>query len=313
MNVRLLTPLLLSLTSLFQLAAPAADAARQARPARAATLSDLRPRLQEIAAASGGRVGAAVEVLETGDAVSVEPEGRFPMQSVYKLPIAMAVLQRVDSGRLKLDEKVRVAPEELVPGTMHSPLRDKNPKGGFEVSLRELLRAMMIESDGTACDVLLRVVGGATRVDEYLRGLGLDEVKVATTEKEMSAGPDVQYRNWATPRGMLKLLRTLHEGRGLAAESRALLLQLMADSVTGPRRLKGMLPAGTLVAHKTGTSGTVGGLTRATNDVGIITLPDGRHLAVAVFVSDSKADADTREGTIARIARAAWDASARPN
>ncbi len=81
----------------------------------------------------------------------------------------------------------------------------------------------------------------------------------------------------------------------------------MFASVPGPRRIPGLLPAGTRVAHKTGTSRTLGGLTRATNDVGIVLLPDARHLAVAVFVADSQADEATREGVIARVARAAWD------
>ena len=81
----------------------------------------------------------------------------------------------------------------------------------------------------------------------------------------------------------------------------------MAASNTGPRRLKGLLPTGTVVAHKTGTSGTENGETAATNDIGIITLPNGRHIAIAVFVSDSPADEGTREGVIARIAKAAWD------
>lgn len=303
MNVRLSTALLLTIAFLPQ----------HARPAQQQPLSALRPRLQEIADTSKGRVGAAVALLETGDEVSLDAEGRFPMQSVYKLPISMAVLRLADAGTLKLDDKIRVTADDIVPARMHSPLRDKHPQGGVEVSVRELLRLAMVESDGTASDVLLRVAGGAGRVGEYLRGLGVEEVTVATTETAMAAASDVQYRNWATPRGMLKLLRTLHEGRGLSAESRALLLRLMTESITGPRRLKGMLPEGTAVAHKTGTSGTVDGLTRATNDVGIITLPDGRHLAVVVFVADSTAPAPVREGVIARIARAAWDHHVRPN
>jgi beta-lactamase class A len=202
---------------------------------------------------------------------------------------------------------VRVDAGDLLPRKAHSPLRDKYPRGGVELSVGELLRATLVESDGTASDVLLRLVGGPARADEYLRGLGLEGVVVATTEKEMTSGEMVQYRNWATPLAMLQLLRALDEGRGLSAEARALLLRLMAESVTGPRRLKGLLPAGTVVAHKTGTSDTSGGLTRATNDIGIITLPDGRHLAVAVFVSDARADEKTRERVIARIARASWD------
>jgi len=303
MNVRLLTALLLTIAFLPQ----------HARPERQRSLSELRPRLQEIADTSKGRVGASVALLETGDEVALNADGRFPMQSVYKLPIAMAVLRLADAGSLKLGDMINVTADDIVPEKMHSPLREKHPKGGFEISVAELLRVMMVESDGTASDVLLRVAGGPERVGEYLRGLGLEEVSVATSEKAMAAGPEVQYRNWATPRGMLKLLKAVHEGRGLSAESRALLLRLMTESVTGPRRLKGMLPEGTSVAHKTGTSGTVGGLTRATNDVGIITLPDGRHLAVVVFVADSTAPAEVREGVIARIARAAWDLHTRTN
>jgi beta-lactamase class A len=99
----------------------------------------------------------------------------------------------------------------------------------------------------------------------------------------------------------------LHEEKVLSPESRALLTRLMIDTPTGPKRIKGLLPKGTMVVHKTGTSNTVSGITAATNDIGIITLPNGKHLAVAVFVSDSKADRETREGVIARIAKSAYD------
>jgi beta-lactamase class A len=103
------------------------------------------------------------------------------------------------------------------------------------------------------------------------------------------------------------LLRALDERHGLSEGSQALLLKLMIESPTGAKRLKGLLPAGTVVAHKTGTSGTQRGITAATNDIGIITLPNKRHVAIAVFVSDSPADAATREEVIAKVARAVWD------
>jgi beta-lactamase class A len=246
-------------------------------------------------------------LLEGGEVISVGGGARFPMQSVYKLPIGMALLRRVDEGALKLDARVRVEASDLVPAKSYSPIRDKYPRGGAELSVGELLRAMLVESDGTASDILLRLDGGPARVNQFLRGLGVSGVVVATTEALMTSGELVQYRNHSTPLAMLALLRALYEGRGLSAQSRALLLQLMTESVTGPHRLKGLLPAGTPVAHKTGTSGTEHGLTRATNDAGIITLPDGRHLFVVVFVSDSTADEATRELVIAKIARAAWD------
>ena len=229
------------------------------------------------------------------------------MQSVYKWPIAMTLLNQVDQGKLTLEQKMRVEERDLVPAAIYSPLRDKYPHGGVELSVRELLHDAIVVSDGMASDMLLRLVGGAERVNTYLQELGVTGVVVATTEKEMASGDEVQYRNWAQPEALTGLLRAFYEGRGLSTQSRALLMQLMMETNTGPHRIKGNLPAGTIVAHKTGTSGTSKGLARATNDVGLITLPDGRHLAVAVFVSDSKATEEVREGIIAQIARAAYD------
>lgn len=263
--------------------------------------------MEEVAGETGGPVGAAAVIIEGGHVVSFNGTRRFPMQSVYKLPIGMAVLRAVDEGRLRLIQKIKVRPEDLAPERLHSPLRDNNPQGA-ELTLRELVRLMIAESDGTASDVLLELAGGPEKVNAYLRGLGVEGVNVETTERAMAQGDEqVQYRNWATPESMLTLLRALQEGRGLSRASRGLLLDFMLKSTPGPRRLKDMLPAGTPVAHKTGTSNTIEGVTRATNDVGIITLPDGRHMAVVVFVSDTKADADVREGVIAKTARAAWD------
>src|SRR5213079_1001602 len=103
------------------------------------------------------------------------------------------------------------------------------------------------------------------------------------------------------------LLAALQYQGGLSRESQGLLLKLMIEAIPGANRLKGELPAGTVVAHKTGTGGTQKGITSATNDIGIITRPDGRHRAVAAFVSDSTADDDTRDAIIARLAKAAWD------
>jgi beta-lactamase class A len=264
-------------------------------------------RLEQIAGSVDGKIGAAALVVETGERAGVRSGERFPMQSVYKFPIAMAVLHLVDAGRLKLDEEIKVARAELVPKALHSPIRDAHPEGNFRMPLRDLLRFAIAESDGTASDVLMRVAGGCEPVMRYLLGLGIEGVAVATTEMELSRGQMVQYRNWATPDAMADLLSALQKGAGLSPESRQLLLQWMTESSPGPKRIKGLLPPGTVVAHETGTSGTDDGLTRATNDVGLMTLRDGRHAAVVVFVSDSRAPLEAREGAIAKIARAAWD------
>jgi beta-lactamase class A len=268
--------------------------------------SDLKQQMEVISRTARGKVGAAVLMIETGESVALNGSRHFPMQSVYKLPIAMAVLRSVDQGAIRLEQKVPVSPSEMVPAGVHSPIRDKYPEG-VDLSVADLLRFNVSESDGTACDVLLHLVGGSRAVNDYLRGIGVRSLVVATTESEMGRNRKAQYRNWASPEAAVELLRALHESRGLSAAGRSRLLKLMIETATGPRRIKGLLPAGTVVAHKTGTSGTVDGFTAATNDIGLVTMPDGRHLAVAVFVSDSAAGDAVRELVIAKIALAAYN------
>lgn len=268
--------------------------------------SELEKQIAEIAAAARGRVGVKTEVLETGESVSLLAGEKFPMQSVYKLPIGMAVLRRVDEGKLKLDEKIRVEKSEYVARGMLSPLRDENPNGA-EVTVAELLRLAVSVSDGTASDVLMRLASGASAVQSFLGEIKVGEIMVVNPEKDFSADWQTQYRNWATPAGAVELLRAVHEKRGLSAESNALLMKLLTETKTKPNRLKGLLPKDAIVAHKTGSSGSREGITAATNDIGIINLPNGKHLAIAVFVSDSPADEKTREAVIAKIAKAAWD------
>lgn len=256
-------------------------------------LLSLATQLADVAAAARGKVGFAAEIVESGERIGIAEDGHFPMQSVYKLPIAMAVLR---SGR-SLEERVRVEAADLVTN-MGSPLREQYPRG-LTLTVRELMRWALVDSDGTASDVLLRLAGGPAAVERFVRRLGVAEMAIATSERTMGADAKAQYRNWCSPRAALQLLR--------AAQHDALLIDLMTQSRTGSKRLKARLPAGTVVAHKSGTSGTVAGMAAATNDIGLVTLPDGRHLAVAAFVSDSPADEATREGVIAGLARAAWD------
>jgi beta-lactamase class A len=248
-------------------------------------------------------VGFTATVLETGESVSLNGDQRFPMQSVYKFPIAMAVLDRVDRGKLKLDQKIRVKTSDIVRG---SQILDQKSIG-LEFTLAQLLKYMVSDSDNTACDVLLRLVGEPKIVTQYLRGLGVKDIVVANTEQELRQNPAVQYRNDATPDAAVGLLRTFHEGKGLSKSSQALLRRWMTETTTGKQRIKGLLPNGTVVAHKTGTSATVKGVTAATNDVGLVTLPNGQNLAIAIFVSDSTAEAAIREQSIAQVTRTVWD------
>ncbi|MDQ4122041.1 MAG: class A beta-lactamase [Acidobacteriota bacterium] len=267
--------------------------------------TDLNEQIERIAENSGGRVGVAAAILETGETVFSNSRDRFPMQSVYKLPIGMAVLSQVDAGKIKLNQKLRIEKADILKTSRI--LTVENYRNGTEQTIEELLRLMVSESDNTASDALLKLVGGPDSVMQFLNKNRISGIEVANYEKEFAGNSKVQYNNWATPEAAVELLRALHEARGLSQRSRSLLLKFMTDSPTGPRRLKWLLTKDAIVAHKTGTSGTKNGLTAATNDIGIITLPSGRHLAIAVFVSDSRADEAAREETIAKIARAVWD------
>jgi beta-lactamase class A len=269
-------------------------------------LAGMGQSVRQIASQADGRVGAAVCLIETGQAFALAGDERFPMQSVYKVPIALALLHEVDAGGLRIDQVVDVTPSQLQPASLYSPIRQKFPAGA-RLTLRQLIGYAVSQSDNVASDILLGLAGGPERVTARLRSLGIDEVTVATTERQMDADPAAQHRNWATPRGAVGMLAVLHAGAGLSPASQAVLREAMVSTVTGPGRIKGLLPPGTVVAHKTGTSGTLAGRAAATNDIGIVTLADGRHLAVAVFVADSAADLAKRESVIARIARAAYD------
>jgi beta-lactamase class A len=280
---------------------------RVASPAKATGCGPdaLRQQMEQSAAQASGRVGAAVLLVETGEAVALNGEQRFPMQSVYKVPIAMLVLHQVDNGKLSLEQKVKVEPKDFV-SFREFTIQGQFPQGA-ELTVKEILRFMISESDGTACDVLMRLVGGPHEVTKFLRDQNIQDIVVANYEREMAGDQSLPAQNWTTPVAMTQLLKILQEGRGISADNRTLLLELMRTSRPGRKRLKGLLPPNTDVAHKTGSGRTVDGIASATNDVGLVTLPDGRHLSIAVFVADSKANEPKREATIAALARAGWD------
>jgi beta-lactamase class A len=284
-----------------------AQANTSGSPAAAPTPDpELQKRLAEIAKSANGKVGVCAAAIETGQMVSLNESDHFAMQSVVKVPISMAVLKKVEEGKLKLDEKIGVTKDDMVPANMHSPLRDANPNG-FEMTVRELIRQAISESDGTASDVLQRIAGGGKGVQAYIDSIGLKGIHIELTHKEFSGKFDLQYVNWATPAGAVDLLKKLYGGQGISKENRELLLKFMTESNNPPNRMLAGLPKGTAVAHKTGSGGTQNGITSATNDIGIITMPNGDHIALAVFVGDAKVDLPARENVIAQITKAIFD------
>src|SRR3954453_12780180 len=168
----------------------------------------LQSQFETIAAAAKGRVGVAAQLLESGETADLHGEEHFPMHSVYKLPISMAVLQRVDRGQLKLDQQVKIEPSDFVRPGMYSPVRDKYPDG-TELTIAELLRYTICESDGSTSDVLMKLMGGPSSVMSFLKEIHVPNIQVVNYEKEIGRDWETQYRNWATPKGALALLAAL--------------------------------------------------------------------------------------------------------
>lgn len=271
----------------------------------------LQAKLAEIAAESKGKIGVFALLMEEDRSVSFNGNERFAMQSVVKLPVAMAVMKQVSEGKFHNEQHIMVERSDMVGPSQRSPIRDESPKG-TQVTISGLIQAAIVESDGTACDVLTRIAGEPAGVQSYIDSLGIVEMEMKRTHKEFGKSWDMQYENWATPEATVALLETLmpppnETGDRTVDPIYETIYQRMIESIPGPNRIKGLLPPGTVVAHKTGTGGTRNGITSSTNDVGIITLPSGKHIAIAVFVGDSPADEKERELAIAKMAKAVWD------
>ena len=274
--------------------------------------STLQHQVRTIAADARGKVSVACSLPNSPLNCDLDPYAHPPMQSVFKLPLAITALHFVEQGKFSLDQPIRFLPSDRILPHTHSPLQDKYPQAGVDVPLRELLRLTVSFSDNAAADLMMRTIGGPQIVDSYIHSLGITGFHLENNEHDLARDVAVQYRNWFESAAAVQLLRQLSDRSPLSVEHTGMLLDWMQSSLTGPDRIKGQLPSGTVAMHKTGSSGTEHGVAFATNDIGLITLPDGRRLAIAIFVTDSKADEATRDAVIARIAKAAYDASIQP-
>ncbi len=299
-------------------------------------LERLERELARIAELTDGKVGVAAVHLETGRAAYLNPDEPFPMASTYKVPIAVELLTRAERGEIRLDTLIELEPQDLHPGS--GTLTELFDDPGVILSLRNLLELMLLISDNSATDIVLRLAGGPRAVTARMRQLGIDGIRVDrptiqliadwigieklpaesewtpslfgelarsvpdSVRTEAARRFDQDPRDTAKPRSMTSLLAKIWRGEALGDSTTALLLDIMRRSTTGAGRIKGMLHPDIIVSHKTGT---IGG---TTNDVGIVTLPDGAgHIALSVFIKGSTQSVEQRERVIAHIARAAYD------
>ena len=142
-----------------------------------------------------------------------------------------------------------------MPPNTYSPLRKKFPDQDFTITLRELMQYSISQSDNNACDILIEYAGGIKHINDYIHRLSIDSFNLSETEDGMHSSFEAVYRNWSTPSAMVRLLRTADEKELFSnKELKDFLWQTMIDTETGANKLKGMLPAKTVVGHKTGSS-----------------------------------------------------------
>lgn len=264
----------------------------------------LEATVASLADAAQGRIGVAAMDLGTGRTVAVLGDQPFPMASTSKIAIAATYLDLVDQGKLALSDRfpLMIPQRSARFSSAAAPVRP-----GTMLTAQGLIELSITRSDNPATDALLAAVGGPAAVNRWMRKAGLSGMRldrdIATLVRddgEFNPATTVDLRDSATPLAMVQLLAGLHQGRWLSASSRNVLLGAMERCVTGKRRLPAMLPQDARVAHKTGT------LSNTSSDVGIINTPDGRAIAIAVYVT-GQGGKPNRDYRIAAISRAVYD------
>ena len=274
-----------------------------------AQVSDaLRTQIQQVIQGKKADIGVSILGMNEADTLSINGDLRCPLQSVFKFHIAVVVLSEIDKGTFSLRQKIEIQNKDLLPD-LWSPLREKHPEGG-RFTIARLMEYAITQSDNVACDALLRLIGGPEKVEAYFIQKGIQDIGIKLNEERMQAHRDSMILNWTTPLAASKVLQLCYSNKDhwLSKKSHSFLWKTMKATETGLKRIKGQLPKGTVVAHKTGSSGTSKeGITEATNDIGILFLPNGRYFILSVFVTQSSENDETNERIIADIARVSWD------
>lgn len=267
----------------------------------------LKKEIKQITAGKNATVAISVLNLKNNKSLDINGDLKLPMLSVFKLHIALAVLNAVDQGNLYLDQVVFIKKEELLPNTW-SPIREKFPNGNIEMSLAELIKFTVANSDNNGCDILLRLIGGTETVQKFISGKGIRDFQIKFNEEEMHKDEATFYKNFTTTNSANEVLKRFFEGKMVSKTSTDFLMKVMTETSTGKNKIVAQLPTNIAVAHKTGSSGKNSkGLTIAENDIGIVTLPNGKHYAISIFVSDSMETEAVNTKIVADISKIVFD------
>jgi beta-lactamase class A len=270
------------------------------------SINDLRKELKQIISTKNATVGISIKGIEDKDTLSINGNLKAPLMSVFKFHIALAVLNEVDKGKFKLNQKFFVKKEDLHPDTW-SPMAEDFPNGNIDLTLDQLLRYTVSHSDNNGCDYLLKIIGGTKTVQKFINQQGIKDFTIKVNEQEMRVWDNL-YINTTTPLATTLLLEKFYNGKVLKKETTKYLYQIMVETSRGTTWMKAGLPKGTELAHRTGISGTNDkNLRVAMNDIGIVKLPNGKHFILSVYLKNITEEREATEKIIADIAKAAWN------
>ncbi|WP_159821611.1 class A beta-lactamase, subclass A2 [Colwellia sp. 20A7] len=268
----------------------------------------LKQQINSLLEGKNATVGVAILAGDGSEYISINGNKKLPMQSVFKYQLALAVLDQVDKNNLSLSDRISISPKDL-DNNLWSPIRKEYPDGA-NLSLAEVLKYTVAYSDNVGCDILFNIVGGTKVVEAYLHKQGIMDVAIEYDEITQQLVWDRMYENWTTANAAIAVLKLFYENKEhlLSQNSHQFLWDTMKISGTGKDKIKGLLPKGTIVAHKTGSSGRNKlGLTGAENDIGIVFLPDGTHFYISVLVSNSTEKSAVNKKLIADVSKVTWD------
>lgn len=268
----------------------------------------IQQQVEAILAQGRGRIGVAAVDLDGGGQVFVNADMPFPMASTAKIAVAATYLSGVEEGRLRLDQMLPM----MVPVAERAPGPVARVRAGETLSAQGLMELSITRSNNEATDGLIAAVGGISAVNSWLSRVGvvgqrLDHTMATLVRDDGRVDParTIDTRTSSTPRAMISLLSAIDRGGALSPQSRAVLLDTMTRTSTGKNRIRAGLPEGAILAHKTGT------LRGVTDDVGIVRLPDGRHLAIAIFVTGPE-NHTSQAGIISQVARTLYEGYSQP-
>lgn len=265
----------------------------------------LKKEIESIIVNKDVKLGFAFYDFSNGKSIAINAREQFPMQSVFKFPVGVALLECISNGEFAVIDTVDLAKSDLSID-LWSPIRERWPDG-VKLPLSEVLTFMVAHSDNSATDLLINKIGGPKRVQSIITSLGAKQINIRNTEKEIQSAWSVQFDNWTTPTAMIDFLKLFNYGKLLNKENTDLLWNIMVSTSTGS--FKRQIPETLTVAHKTGYSGANDkGVVAAQNDVGIIGFKDGRRVAFAIFLTDSTIGVDAGYDLIAQIAKAIYHA-----